>query len=183
MVRKSLRSPRENSYYKNNKVGEDDDTHFSIMTSDFATKAAVTNNATPQATTDAQKEYDDFVSGLDDRQKNAIKVLDTWFQLKSSCVNQMAEMEAGNDALRDAVSRSKSARAPATNLTEKELGLLLGTGSNSRLALVRDDQGSVVIDADLSALGPYLTILGGMEKGEALVGADYRNNPEFWKVT
>ena len=66
-------------------------------------------------------------------------------------------------------------------LTEKELSVLLGTGSNSRLALVRDDQGSVVIDADLSALGPYLTILGGMEKGEALVGADYRQNPDFWR--
>jgi type IV secretion system protein VirB4 len=66
-------------------------------------------------------------------------------------------------------------------LSEKELAVLLGTGSNSRLALVRDDQGAVVIDADLSALGPYLTILGGMEKGEALVGADYRQNPEFWK--
>ncbi len=66
-------------------------------------------------------------------------------------------------------------------LSEKELSVLLGTGSNSRLALVRDDQGSVVIDADLSALGPYLTILGGMEKGEALVGADYRQNPSFWR--
>lgn len=66
-------------------------------------------------------------------------------------------------------------------LSEKELAVLLGTGSNSRLALVRDDQGAVVIDADLSALGPYLTILGGMEKGEALVGADYRQDPEFWR--
>ncbi|MBU2934505.1 type IV secretion system protein B4 [Pacificibacter marinus] len=77
-------------------------------------------------------------------------------------------------------------RASATDytmlgLTEKELSVLLGTGSNSRLALVRDDQGSVVVDADLSALGPYLTILGGMEKGEALVGADYRQNPDFWR--
>jgi type IV secretion system protein VirB4 len=68
-------------------------------------------------------------------------------------------------------------------LTEKELEVLLGTGSSSRLALVRDDQGSVVIDADLSALGPYLTILGGMEKGEALVGAEYRDRPDFWRVT
>ncbi|MGH1466037.1 MAG: type IV secretion system protein B4 [Cognatishimia sp.] len=66
-------------------------------------------------------------------------------------------------------------------LSEKELAVLLGTGSNSRLALVRDDQGAVVIDANLSALGPYLTVLGGMEKGEALVGADYRQNPEFWR--
>ena len=69
------------------------------------------------------------------------------------------------------------------NLTEKELDVLLNTGSNSRLALIRDDQGSIVVDADLSALGPNLTILGGMEKGEALVGADYRDRPDFWRLS
>ena len=69
------------------------------------------------------------------------------------------------------------------NLFEKELDVLLNTGSNSRLALFRDDQGSIVVDADLSALGPNLTILGGMEKGEALVGADYRDRPDFWRLT
>jgi len=68
------------------------------------------------------------------------------------------------------------------NLFEKELDVLLNTGSNSRLALIRDDQGSIVVDADLSALGPILTILGGMEKGEALVGADYRDRPDFWRL-
>jgi len=57
------------------------------------------------------------------------------------------------------------------------------TGSDSRLALIRDDAGSVVVDADLSALGPYLTILGGMEKGEALVGADYRDRADFWRLS
>ena len=57
------------------------------------------------------------------------------------------------------------------------------SGSNSRLALIRDDQGSIVVDADLSALGPNLTILGGMEKGEALVGADYRDRPDFWRLS
>jgi len=69
------------------------------------------------------------------------------------------------------------------NLTEKELDVLLNTGSMSRLALIRDDQGSIVVDADLSALGPNLTILGGMEKGEALVGADYRDRPDFWRLS
>ncbi|MDA8747039.1 type IV secretion system protein B4 [Litoreibacter sp.] len=69
------------------------------------------------------------------------------------------------------------------NLFEKELDVLLNTGSNSRLALIRDDQGSIVVDADLSALGSNLTILGGMEKGEALVGADYRDRPDFWRLT
>lgn len=69
------------------------------------------------------------------------------------------------------------------NLFEKELDVLLNTGSDSRLALIRDDTGSIVVDADLSALGPYLTILGGMEKGEALVGADYRSRSDFWRVS
>ena len=68
------------------------------------------------------------------------------------------------------------------NLFEKELDVLLNTGSNSRLALIRDDSGSIVVDTDLSALGPYLTILGGMEKGEALVGTDYRTRPDFWRL-
>ncbi len=69
------------------------------------------------------------------------------------------------------------------NLSEKELDVLLNTGSDSRLALIRDDQGSIVVDADLSSLGPNLTILGGMEKGEALVGADYRDRPDFWRLS
>ena len=68
------------------------------------------------------------------------------------------------------------------NLNDKELDVLLNTGSNSRLGLVRDDQGSVVVDTDLSALGPLLTILGGMEKGEQLVGTDYRTRPDFWRL-
>jgi len=69
------------------------------------------------------------------------------------------------------------------NLFEKELDVLLNTGSASRLALIRDDRGSVVVDADLSALGSNLTILGGMEKGEALVGDDYRERPDFWRLS
>ncbi|GGE48589.1 type VI secretion protein [Primorskyibacter flagellatus] len=77
--------------------------------------------------------------------------------------------------------RAHAADYAMLNLFEKELDVLLNTGSDSRLALIRDDTGSVVVDADLSALGPYLTILGGMEKGEALVGADYRDRPEFWR--
>ncbi|MFV1599177.1 MULTISPECIES: VirB4 family type IV secretion system protein [unclassified Phaeobacter] len=79
--------------------------------------------------------------------------------------------------------RASAADYAMLGLTEKELDVLLGVGSASRLALVRDDRGSAVIDADLSALGPLVTILGGMEKGEALVGADYRDRPDFWRVT
>jgi type IV secretion system protein VirB4 len=79
--------------------------------------------------------------------------------------------------------RAHAADYAMLNLYEKELDVLLNTGSDSRLALIRDDQGSIVVDADLSALGPNLTILGGMEKGEALVGADYRDRPDFWRLS
>ena len=76
--------------------------------------------------------------------------------------------------------RASAADYAMLGLSDKELDVLLGVGSASRLALVRDDRGAVVIDADLSALGPLVTILGGMEKGEDLVGADYRERPNFW---
>lgn len=78
--------------------------------------------------------------------------------------------------------RASAADYAMLGLSGKELDVLLGVGTASRLALVRDDRGSVVIDADLSALGPLVTVLGGMEKGEQLVGADYRDRPDFWKV-
>ena len=67
-------------------------------------------------------------------------------------------------------------------LFEKELDVLLNAGSNSRLGLVRDEQGSIVINADLGELGNLLTVLGGMEKGEQLVGADYRTRDDFWRL-
>ncbi|WGR61640.1 type IV secretion system protein B4 (plasmid) [Paracoccus ferrooxidans] len=66
-------------------------------------------------------------------------------------------------------------------LNEKELEILMGVNPGSRVALLRADDGSHVIDTDLSALGKLLTILGGMKAGEALVGADYRTRPDFWK--
>jgi type IV secretion system protein VirB4 len=67
------------------------------------------------------------------------------------------------------------------SLNQKELEILMGVNPGSRVALLRSDDGSHVIDTDLSALGPLLTILGGMKAGEALVGADYRTRPDFWK--
>ncbi|MEL6284794.1 MAG: type IV secretion system protein B4 [Pseudomonadota bacterium] len=79
--------------------------------------------------------------------------------------------------------RAQASDYAMLNLYDKELDVLVNTGSNSRLALIRDDTGSVVVDTDLSALGPNLTILGGMEKGEALVGSDYRDRPDFWRLT
>mmetsp|Transcript_20897 Transcript_20897/g.42657 ORF Transcript_20897/g.42657 Transcript_20897/m.42657 type:complete len:730 (+) Transcript_20897:168-2357(+) len=141
MVRTALRSPRDDPYYQDHTNDRDDD--FTIKTSDFAIKTSTidendensrigdnanTNDA--ENNLDAKREYDAFMSTLDDRQKNAIKVLDTWFELKSSCMNQMTEMEEGNAALRDAVSRSKSARH-VFSAADKELGMKLGIGAAS----------------------------------------------------
>lgn len=78
--------------------------------------------------------------------------------------------------------RAKASDYAMLNLHDKELDVLLTSSPASRMGLVRDDQGSVVINADLSALGPLLTVLGGMEKGEQLVGADYRQREDFWRV-
>ena len=78
--------------------------------------------------------------------------------------------------------RAKASDYEMLNLHEKELSVLLESSPASRVGLVRDDQGSVCINANLSALGPLLTVLGGMEKGEQLVGADYRQRPAFWRV-
>ncbi|MFC5567097.1 type IV secretion system protein B4 [Rubellimicrobium aerolatum] len=78
--------------------------------------------------------------------------------------------------------RAKASDYALLGLNAKELAMLLGTGSGSRLALVRDDRGSTLVDADLSALGPLLTILGGLEKGEQLAGPDWRTRPDFWRL-
>lgn len=117
------------------------------------------------------------------RKQNAVVVMMTQYasQLEKTCTGKTIVEAVPTQLLLPNIRASASDYA-MLGLTAKELDVLLGTGSNSRLALVRDDQGSVVIDADLSALGPYITILGGMEKGEALVGTDYRDRPDFWRM-
>jgi len=118
------------------------------------------------------------------RKQNAVVVMMTQYasQLEKTRTGKTIVEAVPTQLLLPNIRASESDYA-MLGLTEKELAVLLGTGSSSRLALVREDQGSVVIDADLSALGDYLTILGGMEKGEALVGADYRDRSDFWRLT
>jgi len=50
-----------------------------------------------------------------------------------------------------------------------------------RTFLLRDDQGSVVLDGDASSLGEYLHILGGGTAGISVAGNDYRETPDFWR--
>lgn len=63
----------------------------------------------------------------------------------------------------------------------KEATLLVQPTLGQRIALVRSAGDSVFVDADLSALGDLLPILGGSATGEARVPADWRTNPNFWR--
>lgn len=67
-------------------------------------------------------------------------------------------------------------------LNDKEAGLLVQPMIGTRAALVRSGGESVFIDANLSALGPLLPILGGGAAGEARVGTDWRTRKEFWRT-
>jgi type IV secretion system protein VirB4 len=66
-------------------------------------------------------------------------------------------------------------------LNEKEAELLVQPTLGLRTALVRSDEDSVFINADLSALGDLLHILGGGAIGEAHVGEGWRNRKDFWR--
>ena len=67
-------------------------------------------------------------------------------------------------------------------LDEKEAALLTAPHTGSRAALIRSAGESVVVDADLSTLGPLLTVLGGGSAGEAFVGPGWRERPDFWRT-
>ncbi len=117
------------------------------------------------------------------RKQNAVVVMLTQYasQLEASETGRTIVEAVPTQVLLPNV-RAKGSDYDLLNLNEKELAVLLHTGSNSRLALVRDDQGSVVVDTNLSALGNALTILGGLEAGEQLVGKNYRENNDFWRI-
>ena len=66
-------------------------------------------------------------------------------------------------------------------VNSKEAALLVQPTIGQRIALVRSAGDSVFVDADLSALGDLLPILGGGATGEARVPADWRSNPDFWR--
>ncbi len=116
------------------------------------------------------------------RKQNTVVVMMTQF------AHQIVSTDAGKTLLQALPGKMFLPNREATpsdyeglGLNEKELDILLGVNPGSRIALLRADDGSHVIDADLSALGNHLTILGGMKAGENLVGSDYRNRPDFWK--
>lgn len=65
-------------------------------------------------------------------------------------------------------------------LTDHELNFLTQSNIGHRLALIQSGDDSTIIDMDLHALGPMLSILGGGKGENAPEG--WRQNPNFWEV-
>lgn len=116
------------------------------------------------------------------RKKNVVVVLLT------QRVSHIVESAAGGAILESVAtrllfpnSRNTAEELAPLALTDAESGFLMAGPAIGRAALVQSGPDSVVIDADLSALGSYLGVLGG-GRGDALpVG--WRDDPEFWKDT
>mgnify|MGYP001793443514 FL=1 len=76
----------------------------------------------------------------------------------------------------------KSAREDYASLRLNDAELEIVTNrALGREFLLRDDQGSVVLNGDASCLGDFLHILGGGTAGLSVVGTDYRDKPDFWR--
>ncbi|MDD7972003.1 type IV secretion system protein B4 [Roseinatronobacter alkalisoli] len=139
---------------------------------------------------EAWKAFDNsyFANKLEDwlvtaRKQNTVVVMMTQFasQLEKSRVGATLIQALPTQILLPN-SRAKASDYGPLQLSDKELDVMLGTLPASHLALLRDDQGSHIIDADLSGLGSHLAILGGLSSGEAVVGPNYRDIPDFWRT-
>ncbi|KIC08828.1 type IV secretion system protein B4 [Leisingera sp. ANG-M1] len=67
-------------------------------------------------------------------------------------------------------------------VNSKEAELLVQPMIGTRAALVRSAGESVFVNADLSALGSLLPILGGGATGETHAGTGWRTRDDFWKA-
>ena len=139
---------------------------------------------------EAWKAFDNsyFAGKLEDwlvtaRKQNTVVVMMTQFasQLEKSRVGATLIQALPTQILLPN-SRAKASDYGPLQLSDKELDVMLGALPASHLGLVRDDQGAHIIDADLSNLGSYLAILGGLSSGEAVVGPNYRDIPDFWRL-
>ncbi|WP_458792584.1 VirB4 family type IV secretion/conjugal transfer ATPase [Yoonia sp. MH D7] len=68
----------------------------------------------------------------------------------------------------------------ALRLNPAELDIVTSRASG-RNFLLRDDENSVVLNGDMSALGDHLHLLGGGSAGLSIAGQDFRETPDFWR--
>ncbi len=115
------------------------------------------------------------------RKKNVAVVLLT------QRVAHIRESRAGGSILESAVTtilypnaRNTPEELAPLALNDRELTFACSSGLESRLALVRSGDVSVIADMDLGALGGLTKVLGGGPGGTGMPD-DWRENPEFWK--
>ncbi len=102
-------------------------------------------------------------------------------------VAHIRESRAGGSILESAVttilypnSRNTPEELAPLALTDRELDFACSSGLESRLALIRSGETSVIADMDLSGLGGAMRVLGGGGGGD-WAPAHWRDTPDFWK--
>ena len=117
------------------------------------------------------------------RKMNAVVVMLTQYpgQLASSRVGKTI-VETVPTQILFPNDRATPADYELLKVNEKEAALLTRTTAGQRIALIRSAGDSAFVDADLSSLGPLLSVLGGGATGEARVPADWRGDPDFWRA-
>ncbi|TPE47316.1 type IV secretion system DNA-binding domain-containing protein [Amaricoccus solimangrovi] len=115
------------------------------------------------------------------RKKNVAVVLLT------QRVAHIRESRAGGSILESAATtilypnaRNTAEELAPLGLTDRELGFACASALESRLALIRSGDMSVIADMDLGALGPLAKVLGGGPGGDWLLEG-WRDRPDFWK--
>lgn len=116
------------------------------------------------------------------RKLNAVVVLVTQFpsQLKSSVVGD-SMLQAVQTQILLCNDKAKAQNYDILDLSDRELATVLSSPGGSRLALVRNESGSVVVDLNLSDLGGALTLLGGGGTVRDAIGLELDNNPDAWR--
>ena len=115
------------------------------------------------------------------RKKNTVVVMMTQFpsQIRSSKARSI--LEALPNQLLFPNGEAEAADYDGFRLTDGELDFVLTPIPGQWLVLSRSPRGSTVLNADLRALGPLLTVLGGGQAGINAFGRDYAERPGFWK--
>lgn len=101
-------------------------------------------------------------------------------------VSHISESAAGGAIIESVVTRliypsnrNTAQELAPLNLTDRERDFLMQSNVGHRLALMQSGDDSTIIDMDLHALGPLLSVLGGGKGESAPFG--WRDNPDFWK--
>lgn len=110
------------------------------------------------------------------RKLNAVVVMVTQFpsQLELSLAGR-SMLQAVQTQILLPNRNAKAENYSALDLNDRELAAVLFPEPGSRLALIRNNVSSVVVDLDLSALGDDLKLLGGGQPGRAVLEARTRS--------